>query len=182
MTENTADRYRRLAAELNSTIDALSGDDLVRPTPCDGWTVADVIDHVVSTELDFLTERGVDTADTARDFPSVAAAMQSALDDPVLATASYDGWFGPTTLAETVDNFYCLDLVLHRWDIAAAVPLADHMIIDEREAERCQLLLAPMGDNVRMPGIFGPALDVADDASVQQRFLGWTGRDPSWSA
>jgi len=34
---------------------------------------------------------------------------------------SWDGYFGPTTLADTADRLYPNDLVVHRWDLAQPV-------------------------------------------------------------
>ena len=36
-------------------------------------------------------------------------------EEPLLAT--YDSFFGPTTLADTLLSFYCFDLIIHAWDI-----------------------------------------------------------------
>lgn len=174
ITDTTADRFRRLAADFVNTVDRA---DPTATTPCEGWVVGDVAEHVRSTQQDFLRQRSIDVAADA-DLPTVFDAMQAALDDPTIADASYDGYFGPTTLAETVDAFYCLDLVLHRWDIAVASGLDTS--IQPKDIERCRRLLEPMGDNVRMPGIFGPAVEVTADATDQDRFVAWTGRDPGF--
>lgn len=179
-TESVADRHRRLAAAFHATAGAVPDHARSAPTPCDGWTIADVIDHVATTQLDFLEQRSVDRPD-APEPTAVSAAMQAALDDPAVADTPYDGYFGPTTIAETVDAFYCLDLVLHRWDIAVAGGLAADTAISDADIERCRTLLEPMGDNVRMPGIFGPAVEVGADASATDAFVAWTGRQPAAS-
>lgn len=175
MNETVAARHRRLSAALQSTVDAVT--DLDASTPCEGWTISDVLDHVTTTQFEFLIERGV-TVPSNPSLIAVSAAMQAALDDPAIAGATYDSYFGPTTIAETVEAFYCLDLVLHRWDIAAAASLADHSIISDDDIERCRTLMAPMGDNIRMPGIFGDEVDPGASPTPTESFVAWAGRRP----
>ena len=177
-SESVADRHRRLATAFQSTVDAAMPTDL--PTPCEGWTIGDVIDHVTTTQQNFLTERGVDVSAEGT-LASVSAAMQAALDDPAIAGATYDSYFGPTTIADTVNAFYCLDLVLHRWDIAAAAGLADHTTISDTDIETCRDLMAPMGDNIRMPGIFGDEVNADPSSSATASFVAWAGRDPEFA-
>lgn len=178
MTELAADRHRRLAAEFHATVAAVPPGATTNATPCEGWTVADVAHHVQTTQCDFLEQRGI-AVEAGASAAKVSAVLQAALDNPEIAEASYDGFFGPTTLAEAVDAFYCLDLVLHRWDIAAAVGLGDHAVISDIDIERCTTLLEPMGDNIRMPGIFGPAVDPGPNPSPTDRFVAWAGRQPA---
>lgn len=177
MNENIATRHRRLADAFLRTVDAVSADDEGLLTPCDGWTIADVIDHVTTTQRDFLGERGIDVARDAS-LAEVSRAMQTALDDSVVAGATYDSYFGPTTIADTVDAFYCLDLVLHRWDVAVAADLQDHATISDTDIERCRDLLAPMADNIRMPGIFGTPVDPGPTPTPTAAFVAWSGRSP----
>lgn len=175
MNETVAARHRRLSSALQSTIAAIA--DHTASTPCEGWAVSDVIDHVANTQRDFLTERGIDVSPTAP-LADVSAAMQAALDDPAIAGTTYDSYFGPTTIAEAVEAFYCLDLVLHRWDIATAAGLVDHAVISDDDIDRCRTLMAPMGDNIRMPGIFGPEADAGPSPTATDAFVAWAGRQP----
>jgi len=73
------------------------------------------------------------------------------------------------------------ELVVHGWDLARATgqPFQpDDAHLAEIEATVRQL----RGDNDgAIPGLFGPAVTVADDAPALNRVLGLTGRDPSWS-
>lgn len=178
MNETVAARHRRLSVAFQSTVDAVT--DLDASTPCEGWTIGDVVNHVTMTQFDYLTERGV-TVPSEPSLSAVGAAMQAALDDPAIAAATYDSYFGPTTIAETVEAFYCLDLVLHRWDVAAAAGLADHTVISDEDIERCRSLMAPMGDNVRMPGIFGDEVEAGSSPTPTDAFVAWAGRQPQVS-
>ena len=51
---NVADRYRHLAARFTALLEAVPADRWDSPSPCEGWSAADVVDHVVSTEGDLL--------------------------------------------------------------------------------------------------------------------------------
>lgn len=177
MNESVADRHHRLAAAFHLTVDAVPSGQMDHETPCEAWTISDVVEHVARTQIDFLGQRGL-AAPSDPTPVAVSAAMQAALDDPTTAQATYQSYFGPTTIAETVDSFYCLDLVLHRWDIAVTAGLSDH--IEDADIKRCRALLSPMGDNIRMPGIFGPEVEVPSDSAPVRRFIAWSGRDPAF--
>lgn len=183
------DRYRRAAdrfAELLGDVEGgAAGWDA--PSACEGWTLGEVADHVVDTEIDFLgrfefaPDPDLDVATTrpAR-FSAVRAAMSEVLDDPGRAATTYDGMLGPTTFAETVDGFYTLDLVVHRWDIAAPAGLSDHARLDADEMAAVRASLETIDpEMLRMPGLFGPELRPAADADAQDRFLAWIGRGGS---
>lgn len=68
--------------------------------------------------------------------------------------------------------------MVHRWDVAHAVGLAGHERIDDDELARLRAGAEGFGDAMRMPGIFGPEVPAPVDASAQERFLAWIGRDP----
>jgi hypothetical protein len=40
--------------------------------------------------------------------------------------------------------------------------------------------MAPIDELLRTSGQFGPRVPVPDDASAQDRLIGFIGRDPSW--
>ena len=194
MSHSPADRFRRLATRLDGVLTSLSSADLDAATPCTEWTVAELLSHVADSEHDFLVQRGLVSVDpdavansNSPDDPitrvrATVAAMQAALDDPATAATIYDGWFGPTTVAQSIDGFYALDLLVHAWDVAAGAgrpELATH--VDDDDITIARDLLAPVGDAMRMPGICGPEVTAPPDASAFHRFLAWTGRDPGWS-
>lgn len=194
-TASIADRYRRLASRFTDVVDAVPDTRWESPSPCAGWTARDVVAHVVATERDFLAgmpfgddpagdDPDDDPGDPDADFNPLAAwplvrdRVQAALDDPTTAGHTYDGFFGPITFAETIGMFYCFDLVVHAWDLARAAALAEHEVIDPADIEWARDTMAPLGDNVRTDGVLGPEIIAADDASDQDRFLAWTGRQP----
>jgi hypothetical protein len=70
----------------------------------------------------------------------------------------------------------CANLVTHAWDLARATGLVEFEAIDPTEIETTYKCLAGLGDNMRQPGLFGPALEVPADANEQTRFLAFVGR------
>ena len=178
---STAERFERLSDRFSEVINGVAASAWQSESPCDGWTAIDIVRHVVETERDFLARFDISVAtgdDPVADWPTTCAAMRAVLRDPRMAARSYDGYFGPTTIAETIDTFYALDLLVHAWDLARATGQRHNEALDAADIAHARSALAPMGDVVRSPGIFGPAIDVPTDASPQDSFLAWTGRHP----
>lgn len=150
------------------------------PTPCAGWTVADVVDHVIGTERDFLSRQGLSVPEPSGDDPGArwrahARAVAVVLTDEV-AAREYDGFFGPTTIGATMADFYGWDLEIHAWDVAVAAG-ASYEIPD---ADALSALADGWGPALHSEGICGPPVSVPDDASASDRLLGRLGRDPGW--
>jgi len=178
---STAERFERLSDRFSDVINGVAASAWQSESPCDGWTAIDIVRHVVETERDFLARFDIVVStgdDPVADWPNACAAMRAVLRDPQLAAHSYDGYFGPTTIAETIDTFYALDLLVHAWDLARATGQHDREALDVADIAHARSAMEPMGDIVRSPGIFGPAIDVPADASPQDSFLAWTGRQP----
>ena len=181
MTE-IADRYRNAATRFGVLVDAVPADAWSNPSPCADWTAEGVLDHVVTTELDFLRQRELPMPDieghtTLESWPTVRDAVQAVLDDPTQAKISYDGYFGRTTVEETLDAFYGLDLLVHRWDLAKAVGLEDFAELTDDERAIVSLHMANIPDDVmRTPGLFGPAIEPATDADPTTKLMNFLGR------
>ncbi len=177
-----ADRYRRLAHCFTTVVDTVPDDAWDRPSPCEGWTAQEVLGHVVESEHGFLARfelaPSLDGLDPLARWTAVRDAMQAGLDDEQTATIEYDGMFGPTNFADTVDAFMCADLVIHAWDVARAAGLSDLEEMPADEVERLDANLRGMGDALRGPGAFGPEVPVSDEAPAQDRLLGFLGRHP----
>ncbi|MDO9175099.1 MAG: TIGR03086 family metal-binding protein [Actinomycetota bacterium] len=174
-------RYATAAARFTALVTDVPPPLWSAPSPCDGWSAADVVAHVVSTELDFMAQRGIaapatDGLPPADAWPVVRDAMQAALDDPATATRGFDGFFGPTTVEATVDRFYSMDLIVHRWDLATATGLHAHAVLHPVEVEQVRENLVGLEGAMRSPGLFGPEQPVGPEATDQDRLLAYIGR------
>ncbi len=180
MTE-ISDRYRRRAATMTERIAGVADDGWDAATPCEGWTATDLVQHLVDTTgmfFGFIGEEPPASPPAAEDptgaFAAARTAMQTALDDPAMAGKGYDGFFGPTTLEQSVDGFLSVDLVIHSWDLARATGQDEH--IDPDDVQRVHDGLKPMGDKLRTPGAFGPEIQPPADADAQTKLLCFLGR------
>ena len=176
-------RYSRLADAFTSKIAAVPEDKWSSPSPCEGWTARDLVDHVVAAQGTFLGFVGRELGDipSVDDDPLAAwtaarSVVQADLEDPERAAAEFDGFFGRTTFEAAVDGFLCFDLVVHGWDLARAVGLDER--IDPEDVARVRRQAESYGDVLRSPGAFGPAVEPPADADEQGGLLAFLGRRP----
>ncbi len=141
----------------------------------------DVLDHLLMTQRGLLAERGITLA-PAPDIPADPVAaweehstrVAELLDDPQISGIAYEGYFGPTTLGETMDRFYVFDMLVHRWDLARAAG-ADTRFTDA-ELDRIEASAASFGPMLYMDGICHAEVQTAPDADRQARVLAKLGR------
>ncbi|MFA6298546.1 MAG: maleylpyruvate isomerase family mycothiol-dependent enzyme [Nocardioides sp.] len=155
------------------------GADWHAASPCDDWTAADVVGHVIDTQRDFLQQRGADLGPEPAGTPAERwhahlDPVRRALADEAFAGSEYDGFFGRTTIADTMARFYGFDLLVHRWDLARA--LGRETAWSTAQMDRIDTALDGFGDHLYAEGICAPALDVPDDAPRQARLLARMGR------
>jgi uncharacterized protein (TIGR03086 family) len=105
--------------------------------------------------------------------------VQVLLDDPASAELVLSNpHIGDVPVPRAVSQFFTADVFMHTWDLARATGQDDTL-----DPRRCADLLAgmePIEDAMRQSGQYGPRVEVAEDADVQTRMLGFIGRDPLW--
>ncbi|PWD51158.1 TIGR03086 family protein [Serinibacter arcticus] len=156
-------------------------------SPCEGWEARDVVAHLVETQRQFLGSHldlgddggvadgeGAPLTDPAAAWAAHADRVREALAEPSFAATTYDGFFGPTTVGETLLTFYVFDMVAHRWDVARAAGI--EAPFSDAELDLLERSTAVMGESIRMEGICGPAVEVAAGADRATRVLGYLGR------
>ena len=156
-------------------------------TPCEGWDVRALVNHVVSGNLwaaelasgatiDEVGDRldgdllGSDPAlSYAESAKSAAAAFRrpGALDAPCAVS------YGPV-LGSVYAGHRFVDVFIHGWDLAAAT--GQDTTLDVGLLEACQKILGPQMEAFRAAGAFGGEVDVPPGASTQARFLASLGR------
>lgn len=179
-----AQDYHAKAEALDQLGSSAGSQDWQRSSPCEGWSARDVIDHLVDTQRDFLSQRELslpedaakdDAGDPAQRWQVHSHAVLSLLADPAVSGTAYDGYFGPTTVGETLAQFYGWDMLVHRWDLARA--LGADVTFTDSELDEIEGPLPMFGDQLYAEGICGPAVEVGADEPRQVQVLARLGRD-----
>ncbi|WP_245817150.1 TIGR03086 family metal-binding protein [Geodermatophilus saharensis] len=176
-------------AEVARVVAGIRDEQLTAPTPCEGTTVAGLLDHLTGLTHAFRmaaektpvegaasADPGHLPADWRTRIPAQLDALAAAWRDPAAheGTARAGGVDMPAGVAAVV----ALDeVVVHGWDLAVAT--GQPYDVDDAAAEACRAFAESFGDD-RPPGLYGPVVPVPADAPALHRLLGATGRDPSW--
>jgi uncharacterized protein (TIGR03086 family) len=158
------------------------------PAPVDGWVARDVVRHLVTWLPGFLHSSGLPglpggpsvEADPVGAWRAHTDGVQSLLDGPDAGIVFEHVHIGRMRLDEAVNMIYTPDVFMHTWDLARATGQDDRL-----DPERCAAMLAgmeQMEDVIRTSGQYGARVEVPDDADVQDRLIGFIGRDPQWRA
>jgi len=183
------DLVDRLAAALTTTGTLVAGIPATRwndPTPCPGWTVRDVANHLVgglrifAAQLTGTDPGGEHEDDWLGDAPAAAyadaaAAVLAAWRAPGAMDRTLDISLGPVPapLGAVIE---LTEVVVHGLDLAVATGQADR--VDEEQAAALHRLMLEMGfDAFRIPGVFGAAVDVPGTAPAHLQLLGFLGRE-----
>ena len=174
--------------------------DLTRPTPCDEWTLAELLAHMTAQHDGFAAAAAGNGGDLARWQP-LARTGASAADLVQAYTAAAEGVieaFGadgvldrefelaefsrmPRFPAAQAISFHLVDYVVHGWDVARSLGLAYEPEPDLLAAALPVAQAVPDGEP-RKQGLvpFAPGMPVTEDAGVLDQILGLLGRNPAW--
>lgn len=184
----------RLAALVRHVDDG----QLAEPTPCPGYSVGDLLDHIGGLAVAFAgagrktMPAGTSanpSGDARRLGPDWRTRIPWHLGDLVVVWRAPDAWAGMTSvggvdLPGEVAGLVALDeLIVHGWDLAVATdqPFDAPPALVEAALEFVAPLSEP-GQVAAREGLFGPVVAVAEDASPLERLIGLTGRSPDWRA
>jgi uncharacterized protein (TIGR03086 family) len=171
--------FQQNADRFTAIVDAASPDRWSDPSPCEGWTAADVVGHVVDSQRSFLDRQHIDLGPRPDGDPATAwhahmTALTAAVAD--VMDREYDGYFGRTTIGETLANFYGFDMVVHRWDLARAT--GQDTRFTDAEMDRLEQSIAGFGDQLYSDGVCKGPVPAPEDATRQESLLATMGRDP----
>ncbi|HZN84628.1 MAG TPA: TIGR03086 family metal-binding protein [Mycobacterium sp.] len=174
--------YRAATEHATGVIDAARPDQLGLPTPCTEWTVQQLIDHLVGgTEYLLSAAEGnepTQQADaTAADYRRGTAAVMDALEQPGVMERTCISPLGfEWPVSQAVAGTF-MDVLIHTWDVARATGQDEKL--DPELVEACTAMFLPdMPERGRAAGIVGPAVEVGENASPQDRLLAAMGRHP----
>lgn len=180
------DRYRSAADTFAARV--AGTDDWDAPTPVAQWRARDVVDHL-TTWLPALLAAGsplaLDPVPSADEDPVAAwaatdAQIRAILDDPASEQIVFSHeYIGELQLPAMLDQFFTSDVVFHTWDLARATGQDDRL--DEEFIAGALAGMSDQAEMIRASGQFGEQQPVPEEASTQERFFAFIGRDPRWT-
>ncbi|MDD7932251.1 TIGR03086 family metal-binding protein [Actinomycetospora straminea] len=176
------------ARALGGLVTTVTDDDLAAPTPCTGWTVADLLDHldVVAAGFTALARGTDDPAPGPGDVPwdggrrdtlaTGLARMAGAWRSPAAGEGTA-GAPGPVLPRATWGRIGLTELVVHAWDLARALdrPVPDLPADVLRATADHVAVFVPRAP---LPELWGPRVPTGDDAPLWDRVVAGTGRTP----
>jgi uncharacterized protein (TIGR03086 family) len=156
-------------------------------TPCQGWDVRALLNHVVAGNLwaaelaaGGTIERVGDRfdgdvlgPDPARSYDASAAAAAAAFRKPGALDAPCAVSYGPVPGSVYAGHRF-LDVFIHGWDLAAAT--GQDTTLDPGLMEACREVIEPQLAAFQEAGAIGEALPAGPAATAQTRFLAALGR------
>jgi uncharacterized protein (TIGR03086 family) len=179
------------AAEAARVVAGVPGHPMDAPTPCDDWDLRTLVNHVILWTA-YSAERRAHGESVAEDLmtkdftadPGFAQDYAAQIDRAVTAWSDPAAWerelgvMGSGTPAADVAAMLIAEMVLHGWDIARAT--GQEYACDEAVAASVLATVEAQGELFRQYQGFAAVVPVEENATVLDRALGLSGRDPQW--
>ncbi|MET9026934.1 TIGR03086 family metal-binding protein [Nocardia sp. NPDC004168] len=192
--EGLRDRHARSVRLSVDVVDRVRPDALDAETPCAGWRLRDLLEHMITQNHGFAAAaRGSEDLDvwTVRASADPVADYRASADDVLAAFAAEDVLERSLLLPEILPDqgipavrvigFHLVDSVVHAWDVARSIGETITPDPDVAEAALAIALAVPDGPERSVPGAaFAPALSVPEHTPTLDRILLLLGRAPSW--
>lgn len=186
---NPIELYEGAAQQILPTLAGTTPSQYELPTPCAEWSVQGLINHNIGVQNlthAVLIKGVVDLSimgDVNHPLPSEGGEVSvKTITDSVLATLKslnleeiVETPFGPMPVEQFV-MVPMADLVVHTWDLAKATGQSTKL--DSGLSEVCLGVITMSAPRGREGGFFGPEISLPDHASVQDKLLGMSGRQP----
>ena len=180
---------QRVVDETDRVVDGVTDAQMANPSPCEGWCVRDVLNHITggATMFALSAEQGSvpddvlsrlmggdNLGDDAKGAWKIASTKAlSAFGEPGVLDKIVTLPFGdmPASAALSIAIF---DVLTHAVDIASSTgqTISDTELVETALAMGHQMV----GPELRQPGVFDPEQPVAPDAPATTRLLAFAGR------
>jgi uncharacterized protein (TIGR03086 family) len=179
MSNEVIERVTAMVEGFDARVQAAPADSWSNASPCEEWTARDVAVHVANNLLRLGNGlQGKEAREIGPD-EDIVVAWNEARDTFLGALPSADlsvqlpGPFGPMPAEQLIGRLVSTDVLVHTWDLARAV--GGDEVLDQEAVAGAYSGLKPMDAMIRMPGVFGPKVEV-EGADLQTEFLGFLGR------
>lgn len=174
-------------------VSGIRADEVTLRTPCSGYDVAGLIDHLVEAAYRAAAlGRGqsppagddspaVELADAPIQLRTAAEEAAQAWEDDSRLSASITMPWGEEYTGAALVNFYLAELTTHTWDLAAATGQLDRLSpsLAAPALEGARAMIKPEYRDMVAPGSpFGAEVAPALGADDWERLAAFTGREP----
>ena len=175
-------RYTKVIFGFDHVLRAVRDDQWGLDTPCEGWTVQDLVVHATGVlqmihkyATSFEPPQSPENARAA--WAEARDSVLEALDQPGVLHSTVTTPFGDMSVDNLIGLMF-VDTVTHTWDLARAIGGDECLESDSIAA--ADAVLRPIIDGLRRPGGYGLAIPTTPTDSDQERFLKYVGRNPAW--
>jgi uncharacterized protein (TIGR03086 family) len=172
-SDDDAAVLRRALDQLAGLLDDVPPASLTDGTPCEQWSVQDLVDHVVAAPDKFARMVRGEPVDWAQPTPSAgddpASAFRAHADDLLRAWRDRD-----PSGAVSVD-WLCSEFAVHTWDLATALGRTTAEL-DPEVAERGLAFMRANLDDSKRGSAFGPERQAPEGADTYRRAAAFAGR------
>ena len=186
MSDDPIALFQRAAALANATVSAVRPDQLGLPTPCTEWTVRELINHMLTGNLFFVSlATGAPAPDRTADhvgddhvasFRDSLAQLSAAFTEPGFLgkpVPTPDGEATGAVLAEMRFN----EFVIHSWDLAKATGQSTDLDHELAERVLASMRISPLLARARgKGGPIGEQQPAPADATPADRLAAFMGR------
>ena len=191
---NPVDPFNKASSHVKTVLAGVKQEQLNAPTPCSEWEVKELINHLISgaenaqaaltghpeqiylgtSESSYASEGNITRLSAGYDL-RVSEAMQAAAS-PGAMEFTVPGPAGEMTSGQFLAATF-MDQLIHTWDLAKAT--GQDTRLDPELTKICfQMCVPGLADMGRNLGVIGPVVSVPDDASTQDKLMGYMGRHP----
>lgn len=183
----------RALAATTRIVERVRAEHLDGPTPCAGWTLRELLRHMVGNNDGFADAAlgkpadpavwdGIAVGDDPQELFAASARRVEDAFGSVRLTGKFDVHGYGAVPAATAVEMHFIDYLTHGWDVAVSIG-----VDPELDEQSCLAVLEigaawpPDSDRIWGPGqAFGYRVEVPEDAPAADRMLGFLGRSPSW--
>lgn len=179
---------------LRNAVKGVGADQWDLPTPCDQWTVTQVLQHAAGDQLAYYAAITGGDGPSENPFAPSGTPLADPLAHVTAATeAAAQAWASvaaddaevpvpvPPNLLDAVTGVgaCALDAAVHAWDIAKATGQPQPLTEDAATAilTAAKQIVEPL----RAWGAYAPALEPQDGDDAVAALLRYLGRDPEWT-
>jgi uncharacterized protein (TIGR03086 family) len=159
--------------QLADLLSEVAPDALNKPTPCEQWTVRELVDHIVAAPARFAAMMRGQSVDWS-------AATPAANSDPVVAFRSHaddllQAWRSDGAASGGSLDWQCAELAVHTWDLATALGRSSAEF-DAEAAERGYAFMQANLTSDNRGAAFAGARTAPEGSDAYQRIAAFAGR------